>query len=343
MGGSFFDATPLAKTRIKVYAQPKGSYLRELSPFSGLLLVEMHVGGCQVTDLRPLAGLKLKALSCAGTGVTDLSPLKGMALESLDVGGVSDLSPLAGMPLKRLTTGNYSPVADLSPLKGMPLEVLGIDRSRVTDLTPLRGMKLKDLQFWGSPVGDLTPLKDMPLTRLNISRAWLTPELATLPLKELELEFRLHFEPDEKVLRGLKLEKINGMAPADFWKDVEKRRKADAEKVAAIAKMPLEPKELEKALWDECGQYPKVKIVDGAVIEASAGHSGKGVVAFTAFPKLRKVSTGTGGDYSPLLKLPLLEELECLPQEVSLNLPALRLMPKLKTINGKPAKEVLGQ
>jgi hypothetical protein len=82
----------------------------------------------------------------------------------------------------------------------------------------------------------------------------------------------------------------------------------------------------------------KIEGGGGAVVEASAGHSGKGVVAFTAFPKLRKLGLGTGGDYSPLLQLTQLEELDCPVLEISVNLPVLKLMPKLKTINGKPAK-----
>ena len=170
--------------------------------------------------------------------------------------------------------------------------------------------------------------------------------LATIPLKELNLVLRLYSESEEKVLRSLKLEKINGMTPANFWMDVEKRRKADEARVADMAKMPLEPKALEKALWI-CGQYPKVKIEDGALVEAHAGHANGGLdnpfAVFLAFPKLRKLSLDSGGDYSALVKLPLLEELQCRPEEVLFNRPVLKLMPKLKTINGKPAAEVLGK
>ena len=193
---------------------------------------------------------------------------------------------------------------------------------------------------------DITPLKGMPLTTLDIGRANLDPMLATIPLKEIFLDLRLYSEPEEKILRSLKLEKINGMAPADFWKDVEKRRKADEPRIADMAKVPLEPKALEKALWI-CGQYPKVKIEDGALVEAHAGHAIGGLdnpfVLFLAFPKLRKLSLDSGGDYSALAKLTLLEELQCPPMEVLFNRQVLRLMPMLKTINGKSAKEVLGK
>ncbi len=345
LGGTFFDATPLAKTKIKVYDQTKGSWVRDLSPFAGLPLTEMHVSGigcCPVSDLRPLAGLKLKVLNCSHTCVTDLTPLKNMPLEVLNISGVSDLSPLAGLRLKRLSMGNYCPASDLSPLKGMPLESLVFDRSKVTDLSPLAGMKLKELVWSGSPVADLTPLRGMQLTRLNVGRANLDPVLASLPLQEIEVELRLHSEAEEKVLRSLKLEKINGMTPDDFWKHVAKRRKADAEKTAATAKLPVDGKTIEKALW-ECGQYPKLKIEKDDLVEADISHSGTTFAPLAAFPKLRKLRLESGGDYSPLLKLTLLEEFECPPFEVALNRPVLKLLPKLKTINGKPAKEVLAR
>jgi hypothetical protein len=345
LDGSLVDALPLGKTKLKVCTLLRGNRVRDLSPFAGLPLTELHIAGSPVHDLRPLVGMKLKVLNCEKTGVKDLSPLKGMPLDSLMISGIADLSPLAGMKLKRLAMGNYCPASDLSPLKGMPLESLVFDRSKVTDLSPLAGMKLNHLEFWGSPVADITPLEGMPLTTLDIGRANLDPVLATIPLKELTLVLRLYSESEEKILRGLKLEKINGMAPAEFWKEIEKRRKSDQDRIAEMAKVPLDSASLQKALWI-CGQYPKVKIEDGAVVEASAGHSNGATdnpfAVFLAFPKLRKLRLESGGDYSALPKLPLLEELECPPQEVQFNLPILRAMPQLKTINHQPAKDALG-
>jgi hypothetical protein len=111
-----------------------------------------------------------------------------------------------------------------------------------------------------------------------------------------------------------------------------------------MAKVPLEAAALEKALWI-CGQYPKVKIENGVVVEILTGHTNGGLdnpfAVLLAFPKVRKLTLESGGDYSALSKLTELEELNCSPLEVTFNRLSLLQMPKLKTINGKPAKEVL--
>jgi serine/threonine protein kinase/Leucine-rich repeat (LRR) protein len=345
LDGNLFDATPLGRCKtLKKIVLQRGNAVRDLSPLAGLSLTELHMAG-SCSDIRPLKGMPLKRLSFGGTKDTDLSPLQGMPLESLELGGVKDLKPLAGLKLKRLVSGHYSPIDDLSPLKGMPLEVLLLHRSKVTDLSPLAGMTFKEFDILESPVADFSPLKGSEITSLNIYRGIVDPTLATLPLKHLHLRLRLYSEAEEKTLRGMKLETINGMKPDDFWKDVEKRRKDDADKTAEMAKVPLEAAALEKALW-VIGQYPKVKIENGAVVEVHAGHANGGLdnpfAVLLAFPKLRKLTLDSGGDYSALSKLTELEELHCAPPEVAFNRLALKQMPKLKAINGKPAKEVLG-
>jgi hypothetical protein len=345
LDGNLFDVTPLGKTKLKVLSLNRGNRVRDLSPLAGLPLTNLSLAG-MYSNIRPLKGMPLKQLSFGGTPETDLSPLKGMPLEVLELGGAKNLSPLAGLPLKRLVSGHYSKISDLSPLKGAPLESLVLHGAPVIDLSPLAGMKLKELSLQGSPVSDFSPLRGMELTSLDIGSGIVDPALSTLPLKSLGVYLRLHSEEEEKVLRSLKLETINGVKPEEFWKDVEKRRKADKDKLAEMAKVPLEAQALQKALW-VCGQYPKVTIEDGAVVEAHTGHTlgmkePPPFVVLLAFPKLRKLSLDSGGDYSALAKLSQLEEINCPSQDVRFNLLALKQMPKLKTINGKPAKEVLG-
>jgi serine/threonine protein kinase/predicted RNA-binding Zn-ribbon protein involved in translation (DUF1610 family) len=353
-GGFLFDATPLAKTKLKVLLVP-GQPVRDLTPLTGLPLEEANLASTWITDLRPLSGMKLKKLFIVGTPIADVSPLEGVPLEHLEMNGVADLKPLANMPLKFLKASERnSPVADLSPLKGMPLETLILPNSRVTDLSPLAGMKLKQLEFRGAPAVDLSPLKGMPLTSLDIWRAIVDPTLATLPLKELFLEPRLFSPNEDEVLRGLKVAKINGMTPNDFWKAMEARRKAAQDKIDATVKKVAEArdsgdqKRYEQAVGDamwECGQYPTLKYENNELVEAAAG-GGMGAPDFynvAAFPKLRKLKLHFGGDYSVLRKCPELQEFEGPEIDVAFNREALKLLPKLKTINGKPAQEVLGK
>ena len=113
----------------------------------------------------------------------------------------SYLSPLRGIQLTELRC-DQTFVSDLTPLRGMALEALSVNYSRqVTDLSPLRGMPLQLLWWAGAPVSDLSPLQGMPL-------------------KEVYCDFQS--ERDGEFLRSLKtLEKINGKAAAEFWKEVD--------------------------------------------------------------------------------------------------------------------------
>src|SRR5262249_61847021 len=108
--------------------------------------------------------------------------------------------PVKAMNVKRLSC-DHTVVSDLAPLRGMALKVLSVAHcGRVTDLAPLRGMPLQLLWWGGSAVSDLSPLRGMPL-------------------KEVYCDFRR--KRDARFLRSLKsLEKINGKAAAEFWKEV---------------------------------------------------------------------------------------------------------------------------
>ncbi|MFO0879484.1 MAG: protein kinase [Gemmataceae bacterium] len=306
MDGNLFDASPLARTKLKVVTAARRVGIRDLTPLAGLPLTQLHLQSCPISDLRPLASLKLETLNINRTNVSDLTPLKGMPLKRLDIGytAVTDLAPLAGMKLSHLNTLPYTPVSEIGVLAGMPLEELGV--GRVSDLSVLAGM----------------------------------------PLKKLDFHFRLYFEPDEKVLRALPLERINGKKVDEFWRDVEKQRKADAAMVAELSKVKMEEATLKKMLGAKVGRKEfHVTIENGMLVEAGFDDGDRPTdcyAPFQAFPTLRKLSVTIGpSNFSPLMKLPNLAEINCPPESVRFNRVVLQRMPKLRTINGKPAREVL--
>lgn len=118
---------------------------------------------------------------------------------------------MTGLPLKSLTFPVYGKVKDLSPLHGMKLERFHAFRSQIEDISPLRDMPLRALNVSEAQVADFDSVERMPLEHLDIGRGNLSPALTTLPLKSLNLVFRLHFPQDEEFLRKLKLDAINGM------------------------------------------------------------------------------------------------------------------------------------
>ncbi len=206
-------------------------WVSDLSPVRALTRLESLVccGSVErhgmVTDLSPLRGLPLKRLEFSDNHVSDLSPLRGMPLKSLIFwrnGAIKDLTPLRGMPLEHLGCGHTN-VADLSPLKGMKLKYLYCDQTLVAELSPLRGMALEVLSLaYCGRVTDLSPLREMSLQVLwwlGTAVSDLAP-LKGMPLKEVYCDFQ--GERDAEILRSFKtLEKINGKAAAEFWKEVD--------------------------------------------------------------------------------------------------------------------------
>jgi serine/threonine protein kinase len=203
----------------------------ELQKVEGGMVTAITIwGASDITPVRALAGLR--ELCCPeqpyNGPLFDLSPLKGLKLTYLACWKtkVIDLSPLKGMPLTYLEC-DFTRVADLSPLKGMPLTHLGCGGTRVADLSPLEGMPLTHLDCWETQVADLSPLKGMGLTYLRCDHTKVSDlsPLKGMPLKELLCDF----EPergDAEILRSIKtLEKINGKPAAEFWKEVEERKK----------------------------------------------------------------------------------------------------------------------
>jgi serine/threonine protein kinase/Leucine-rich repeat (LRR) protein len=144
--------------------------IRALKGLTKLDLRGTYVERGELYDLSPLSGLLLVELDCSSTQVADLSPLAGMPLQNLQVNHnpVSDLSPLTGMPLSTLGIAETQ-VADLSPLRGSQLKVLGAQLLPVTDLSPLSGLPLTGIDLYHTTgVTSLEPLRDMPLESLNL-------------------------------------------------------------------------------------------------------------------------------------------------------------------------------
>ena len=233
-------------------------------------------------DVRPLARTRIQRFSLNYNFLLrDISPLAGLPLTDVDIGDsqVADIRPLANLKLVSLKI-THRDLANIAMLKGMPLESLCLESSCLSDLSPLAGMKLKVLHG-AQGAGDLSILKGMPL-------------------KELDVSFRLYFPPDERLLRSLPLEKVNEMPVATFWADVEKRRQADQAFVDSTAN--LTPEKAAEAVRAEIQNRwnihpPAVKTVGGVVVEAAVSQNLNGgdfLASFRAFPGLRKLILDLG-------------------------------------------------
>jgi len=161
-----------------------------------------------LTDLGPLRALPfLEHLEVANTypqpgKLADLTPLRGLKLKSLVLQDkrIYDLAPLTAMSLEGVSFYHCRELADISPLSSENLAWINLLGVPVQDWTPFARMtKLKELRIAGCNVNDISVLKN-------------------LPLKTLEFEpFR--YDRHAEVLRGLKLDEINGKKPDAFWNE----------------------------------------------------------------------------------------------------------------------------
>jgi hypothetical protein len=146
---------------------------------------------------------------------------------------------------------------------------------------------------------------------------------------------------------------INGVPAAKFWAAYDADRKAVEEFVTATAE--LAPAEavaaVNEALKKKGRALADSRIEDGAVVEVKVSPTLSGKVELNplgplkAFPQLKKITIADNvrvywPNLAPLMKLPI-EEIVCTPEALTGNTIILRQMPTLKTINGKPAAEVL--
>ncbi len=312
---SVSDLTPLAKTKVQSFAY--GSFSGSRTPF--------------LRDLSPLAGLPLKQLDLsAAPGVTDLSPLAGMKLESLSLhpnSGVTDLKVILDMPITSLALPNS--ITDLRPFKGMKLQSLACS---TTDLSPVAGMPLESLSIGNARPADLSLLAGMKLKSFGIR------------------QYRTHYEPDEKMLRAMPLETINGKPAAKILGNA----RGGEESPPGIRECHGEVAPGGRRASRDKGSYeiqgvPRVPHCgrrggrsQGVYWSWLRGeqHDGAGEGILQAEENQFRAHIDGWTDMSPLMSLPI-EEIEGTPAMITGNVMILRQMPALKTINGKPAKEVL--
>jgi len=183
------------------------------------IITEVSILHTRITDLSPLQGMRLERLCLAWSKVTDISPLQGMSLKVLDLSRsqVTDLAPIAGMPLTELRIEGTK-VGSLAPLHGMKLIYLDISHTPITDLSPIADMPLAELHMSCTRITDLSPIKQMPMKRMGMLDVPVTDltALASCPtIESLDLPTTGNIE----CLKALpNLKRINGKAPADFWK-----------------------------------------------------------------------------------------------------------------------------
>jgi eukaryotic-like serine/threonine-protein kinase len=171
------------------------------------------------------------------------------------------------------------------------------------DISPLKGLKLVSFQSNACPHTDLSPLAGMPLTTAN---------------------FWGYKTDDLSPLRGMKLVGANlGSGPA--------------RDISVLKGMPLE------ALCLNFSQVEDLSPLAGAPLKRlEANHiKVKDLSPLVGSPLEFLSITGTPlDDYTPLQRLPLKELV--LDYDAKRHARLLRAIPTLKTINGKPAAEVLG-
>jgi len=287
-------------------------------------IVRVELRGRKIRDLRPFAPLrKLRVLLCNDSSVSDISPLAGMPLEELRLYGsrVSDFGPLKGMPLKTADLCHAS-VGDLSPLAGLPLETLGLYGVQAIDFSPLKGMALKDLNVGSTRFSDLSLLKGMPLETLCILNTPIRDltGLKGLPLKSLTCHSTQI--SDLSPLAGMSLISLSLLnTPVEDLSPLTgmplRYLGLDGTRVADLS--PLKGIPLEKF------QMANTLISDLSPLAGS--------------PLRWLTCNGTPvKDFSPLKDTPLLSiSCDVRPEDAA----ALRQIRTLKTINDRPAADVL--
>jgi Leucine-rich repeat (LRR) protein len=330
----------------------------------------------RLDDLKPLAGLPLTDLEVHNNpDLRDLSPLRGMPLEHLNLNHakVTDLSPLAGSRLNFLSLWEC-PVSDLGPLRSLPLNNLTIASAPVRDLGPLAGMKLNHLAIQNTRVDDLSPLRGMPLKTLTHDfRLWRDEEvLRTLP--DLQWVVSRHSGEFWKHVQGLH-------AQFEEWRAKVAQLPPEEQVQAVVAELARDPRFDRRAVRHVVKDGRVTELILPAIgldepvpvrglpglrrlviaglpgtqapfcdlsplrglpleeLDCSHTHV-RNLRPLIGMPLTRLDITGTDvADLSPLRGLPLQHlRLSFDPAQV----PALRELPMLQTINGQPRAAMLG-
>jgi Leucine-rich repeat (LRR) protein len=139
--------------------------LADLGPLRGLKLKRLLIDRSAVKDLTPLAGMPLEHLNVRVAPVSDLSPLRGMPLKDLDCGGcqITTFEPLSALKLERLVADKLGKLTHLKGLEQHPLVELHLTGSPVADLSPLKKLPLQRLRLEIEPFrGDADLLRAIP-------------------------------------------------------------------------------------------------------------------------------------------------------------------------------------
>lgn len=355
------DLSPLAGMPLKYFKCGYRSGVKDLSPLSGAPLTYLYCGNTQVDDLSAMKGAPLETLVCHETSISDLAPLAGAPLRHLNCSQtkVADLTPLKGAPLGELFFRDTE-VADLAPLLGMHLTTLDCANTHVSDISPLADMPLETLDCTGTALTDLSPVATLDQIRVLYCQGAPVRDFAPLtglPLERVDLPVRLFHEADERVLKtGLTRHvrwgagELKHSQTGDlYWSKISERRQQLEEFVQATAKLPtneqigLMIKEL-NALSEEPVRFqPQLEGDKLVAVDLGLPSNVAHVSPLRALQHLKKLSIEGGSpalDLSALNNLAL-EEVNCSDLQLRYNAAMLRLIPALKTINGKPASEVL--
>jgi hypothetical protein len=279
--------------------------LHDLSTLEELFIQTPPASKSKLGDLAPLTGLKLTSLTITSAAVSSLEPLSGMPLTFLELSGnpITSFAPLKGMKLRDLST-NSALITDILPLEGMPLEKLAIGYSRTSDLSVLKGMPLASLILYNCVnVKDISPVQGMPLKHLSVHG---TNVSDLSPIRGMQL-----------TTLQVSCSKVTDLSPA--------------------AGMPLTTMELGqtkvKDLSPLKGAPLTALILHGSTVEDLSPIEG--------MPLTKLNITGTPIKNLSFLKtLPTLTDLQVdLKSQEDVEL--VRALPKLKTLNNKPAHEIL--
>lgn len=361
------DLAPLKGMPLNFLDIRSNNKVKDLTPLIGMPLGSLNLDSTIISDLAPLSGLPLTSLTL-GSEVKDLTPLKGMHLTSLDMSfnrNVTDLSPLTGMPLTTLNIQGSRRIEDLAPLKGLPLTALDISSTQVADLSPLKDLPLTSLNIRRSKVRDLSALAGMKLTGLNCSERLLrdlTP-LKGMPLSTLDISNNYDLV-DLTPLKGAPLTSLN----------ITQTNVSD---LTPLAGMPLSSLKLTQTKVTDIAPLKGMPFtsldIGGLKVTDLAPLKGMPLtslnICFTKVTDLLplkgmpltslNISRTRITDLTPLKGMPLESLWITLTKEtippLLLNMPpevfdnkykpdyadVLKGIPTLKTINGKPASEIL--
>jgi tetratricopeptide (TPR) repeat protein len=206
------------------------------------------------------------------------------------------LEPLHGLPIDNLSADGCE-LTSLEPLRGMHLTRLTVGRNPIDGLGPLTGMPIEDLQLDNTTIKDLSPLHGMPLKKLvlfNMRGLTDLRPLAGLPLEDFSVTACAI--TDFLALRGMPLRKLS----------VGSTKFADGR---VLVGMPLEDLDITSTLLADLNTLAGLPL------------------------RSLRMRNCPVADYTPLLRIPSLENLEAdVPAE---RLLMLRAHPGLKQIKNR--------